>query len=190
MHHVRRTLRSIPRQWTMTRRRRSPHAAHLKRSTSILFAVPRKVSHTGSIGGKSQFPEGSFHVRGNKDGGTHRGKVFRTRRQLYENARGKGGIEKPRTSSSSSAVRIGRAGGKFINFFPLLPSPTSSSSSSSREPNPNNPISDIFNFQTFRPLIVPGCDLSTMELNMLSLLYFLLLLSLPSLGLYMYLGPF
>ena len=40
------------------------------------------------------------------------------------------------------------------------------------------PIRSIFSFSSFQ--VLPGCDLSAMELNMLSMLYLLLLLSLPA----------
>ena len=155
------------------------------------------VSHTGSRSAeKANFPAATttktlFTSGGTKTAGHTAEEYFgvRTRRQLYENARGRRGIEKPRTSSSGG--RIGRAGGKFINFSPLLSQPPRPPRRANRLPIIPFPIYSIFRrFSLLSFQAAARCDLSTMELNMLSLLYFLLLLSLPSLGLYMYLGPF
>ena len=86
-----------------------------------------------------------------------------------------GGLKKP-------TVR-GWLGEKFINVFPEL-------TPCRADGIPIIPFPIYSILRRFPPLL-SFQDLSTMELNMLSLLYFLLLLSLPSMGLYMYLSrPF
>ena len=148
---------------------------HSKRSTSILFAYGYVVRHTRALE-KAIFPETLFTSVGTKAARDTLRKVLRTRRQLYEDAGGEGkGIEKPTTSRSS----LGRFGGAWREIYSLF-----------------SPLPPQFQYSHFRRysifrrfLLLSFQDLWTMELNMLSMLYFLLLLSLPSMGLFFYLRP-